>query len=207
LSAPPFNAVLEPLARVLNRNVAESSRATALAGQLEGRVLALALEGTPLTLYFSVTGGRFSIATAHEGAPDANLAGTPLGLLSLVGSGADRLRTAGVRIEGDAEVAQRFQSLLQQARPDVEEELSRVMGDVAAHQVASFARGLLDWGRRAADSFSHNVSEYLQEEGRDVPTRVELEEFLESVDQLRESADRFEARLAQLESRRRAASA
>ena len=40
------------------------------------------------------------------------------------------------------------------------------------------------------------MAEYLQEEGRDVPTRVEVEEFLEAVDQLREAADRLEARLA-----------
>ena len=47
-----------------------------------------------------------------------------------------------------------------------------------------------------------NVAEYLQEEGRDVPTRLELEEFLRSVDDVRDATDRFEARLARLESRR-----
>jgi ubiquinone biosynthesis protein UbiJ len=203
LSADPVNVVLGQLATVLNRNVAQSTRAAALADQLDGRVLALALEGTPVTLYFKVQDGSIAIDTGHEGATDASLAGTPLALLSLAGPGAaDRLRSAGIRIEGDAEVAQRFQNLLQQARPDFEEELSRVVGDVAAHQVANFARGFLDWGRKAADSLSLNVAEYLQEEGRDVPTRVELDEFLESVDRLRESGDRFEARLARLETRR-----
>jgi ubiquinone biosynthesis protein UbiJ len=78
-----------------------------------------------------------------------------------------------------------------------------VIGDVAAHQVASFARGVLDWGRKASTAFAGNVAEYLQEEGRDVPARVEVEEFLEGVDQLRESADRLEARLARLEAQRR----
>jgi ubiquinone biosynthesis protein UbiJ len=203
LSANPFNTLLDQLASVLNRNVAQSVRATTLAGQLEGRVLALRLEGTPITLYFKVAAGRIAIDTRHDGPTDASLAGTPLSLASLAGPGAaDRMRSAGIRIEGDAEVAQRFQNLLQQAQPDFEEELSRVVGDVAAHQVANLARGFLGWGRKAAESFSQNVAEYLQEEGRDVPSRVELEEFLESVDHLREAADRLEARLAQVESRR-----
>ena len=206
MSADPLNALLGQLASVLNRNVALSARATTLAAQLEGRALALALEGTPVTLYFRIADGCITIDNRKEGAADASLAGTPLGLLSLVGRGAaDRMHGAGIRIEGDADVAQRFQDLLQQAQPDFEEELSRVVGDVAAHQVANLARGVLDWGRKAADSFSQNVSEYLQEEGRDVPTRVELEEFLESVDHLREAADRLDARLAQLESQRRKA--
>jgi ubiquinone biosynthesis protein UbiJ len=204
LSASPLDVLLGQLAASLNRNVAQSDRAATLARQLEGRVLALALEGTPLTLWFVVNDGRVAIASRHEGAPDARLAGTPFSLLSLVGRGApDRVRTAGIRIDGDAEVAQRFQGLLQLAQPDFEEELARVIGDVAAHQVANLARGFLDWGRKAADSFSQNVAEYLQEEGRDVPTRVELDEFLEAVDHLRNDADRLEARLARLESRLR----
>jgi ubiquinone biosynthesis accessory factor UbiJ len=204
LSASPFQALLDRLAAVLNRNVEQSERATQLARQLDGRVLGLTLEGTPVTLFFRLAEGRVAIDTRHDGATDASLAGTPLGLLSLAGPGAaDRLRSAGIRISGDAEVAQRFQNLLQQAQPDFEEELSRVIGDVAAHQVANVARSLLDWGRKAADSFSMNVAEYLQEEGRDVPSRVELEEFLESVDHLREAADRFEARLTRLEAQRR----
>jgi ubiquinone biosynthesis accessory factor UbiJ len=203
LSANPLDALLGQLAAVLNRNVAQSERATMLAHQLDGRLLALALDGTPVTLWFKVADGCIAIDTRHEGTADARLSGSPLGLLSLVGAGAtDRMRSAGIRIEGDAEVAQRFQSLLQQAQPDFEEELSRIVGDVAAHQVASLARGFLGWGRKAADSFASNVAEYLQEEGRDVPTRVELDEFLEAVDHLRDAADRFEARLAQLESQK-----
>jgi ubiquinone biosynthesis accessory factor UbiJ len=203
LSASPVNAVFVRLASILNRNVAQSGRARAAAEQLEGRVLALALEGTPLTLYFRVADGRVAIETRHEGVADASLAGTPLALLSMAGPGAEeRLRGSGIRISGDAEVAQRFRELLQHAQPDFEEELSRVVGDVAARQVANLARGIFDWGRKAADSLSVSVAEYLQEEGRDVPTRVELDEFLESVDQLRDATDRIEARLARLESRR-----
>ena len=203
MSANPLNVLLGQLAASLNRNVAQSERASSLATQLDGRVLALVLEGTPVTLWFKVHDGDVAIETRHEGTADARLAGTPFSLLSLVGPGAaERVRSAGIRIEGDAEVAQRFQGLLQLAQPDFEEELARVIGDVAAHQVANLARGFLDWGRKAADSFSQNVAEYLQEEGRDVPSRVELEEFLESVDHLRSDADRLEARLGRLESRR-----
>jgi ubiquinone biosynthesis protein UbiJ len=194
LSANPLDVLLGQLAASLNRNVGQSERASTLAAQLDGRVLALVLEGTPMTLWFKV----------HEGEV-ARLAGTPFSLLSLVGPDApERVRSAGIRIEGDAEVAQRFQGLLRLAQPDFEEELARVIGDVAAHQVANLARGFLDWGRKAASSFSQNVAEYLQEEGRDVPSRVELEEFLEAVDHLRNDADRLEARLSRIETRRRA---
>jgi ubiquinone biosynthesis protein UbiJ len=203
LSAGPFNVLLGPINAAMNRNVAQSGRATAIAQQLDGRALALEFAGTPVTLIFRVVEGRIAIGLRGDGdTADATLTGSPLSLLSMVGPDAEeRFRGSSIRIAGDAEVAQKFRDLLQQAQPDLEEELSRVVGDVAAHQVAGFARGFFDWGRKAAESFSANVAEYLQEEGRDVPTRVEVEEFLEAVDQLREATDRLEARLARLESR------
>ncbi len=202
MSANPLDAILHRLAGILNRNVAQSERASTLAQQLDNRAMSLVFDGTPVTLVFRVAGGRIALDTTAAGEPDATLTGSPLALLSLVGPGAEeRFRGSSIRIAGDAEVAQRFRDLLQQAQPDFEEELSRVIGDVAAHQVANIARGLLDWGRKAADSLSTNVAEYLQEEGRDVPSRVEVEEFLESVDQLREATDRLEARMSRAESR------
>ena len=196
--------LFDRLEAALNRNVAQSRKAQALARQLDGRVIALIVQGTPLTVFFKAHDGRIELGTRHEGATDASLSGTPISLLALAGPQAESgLRGGSVRIEGEAEIAQKFRDLLEQARPDFEEELSRVIGDVAARQVANFARGFLDWGRKASGAFAGNVAEYLQEEGRDVPARVEIEEFLAGVDELRESADRLEARLARLESRRR----
>jgi ubiquinone biosynthesis protein UbiJ len=204
LSANPVNAIFGRLSTMLNRNVAQSERASALARQLEGRGLSLVFEGTPLAICCRVADGRISLDTRDADNADATLTGSPVSLLSLVGPGAeDRLRGSSIRIAGDAEIAQRFRDLLQHSQPDFEEELSRVVGDVAAHQVANIARNVFDWGRKAADSFSTNVAEYLQEEGRDVPSRVEVEEYLEAVDQLREATDRFEARVSRAESRAR----
>ena len=196
--------LLERLEAVLNRNVAGSRRAQALARQLDGRVLSLTVEGTPVAVFFRAEGGRLALASRHDGAADASLSGTPIALLALAGPKAEgALRKGGVRIEGDAEVAQKFRELLGQAQPDFEEELARVLGDVAARRVANVARGLLDWGRQAAGSFTGSVVEYLQEEGRDLPTRVEVDEFLQDVDRLRDGAERLEARLARLEATRR----
>jgi ubiquinone biosynthesis protein UbiJ len=195
--------LLERLESVLNRNVAGSRRAQALARQLDGRVMSLTVEGTPFAFFFRADGGRLAIATRHDGPADASLSGTPIALLALAGPKAEgALRQGGVRIEGDAEVAQRFRDLLEQAQPDFEEELARVLGDVAARRFANVARGVLDWGRKAAGSFTGSVVEYLQEEGRDLPTRVEVDEFLDGVDRLRDDADRFEAKLSRFEAGR-----
>ena len=71
----------------------------------------------------------------------------------------------------------------------------RVTGDVAAHYLAGFARDALAFGRRAGDTLARNAAEYLTEESRDLPVRIEVEEFLADVDRLRESVDRLEAQI------------
>ena len=194
---------LTPLESLLNRNIAASSAARALCRRLDTKVMALHVEGMPLSIYFKSNGEQMSLDTQHEGTPNATLSGTPLSLLRMAGPAPEAaLRTGSVHIHGDAEVAQTFSELLKQARPDLEEELSRVIGDVAAHQVGNAARSALGFARRAVDTCAQNVSEYLQEEGRDAPSRTEADEFITGVDKLRDDVDRFEARLSLLERKR-----
>lgn len=189
-----------PLESLLNRNIAASSVARALCERLTGKVLVLEAQGLPFNIYFQSHGNTMELGTQFSGAPHASLKGTPLSLLRLVGPQPESaLRAGTVRIEGDAEVAQAFSEFLKHARPDLEEELSRVIGDVAAHQVGNLARSVSGFARRAGETFLQNVSEYLQEEGRDVPSRTEAEEFSAGVDHLREAVDRLEARVAMLE--------
>ena len=191
--------LLDQLAGLLNRNVAMSTQAQALAQRLEGRSLAVHVEGLPLRVLASVESGQVTLSTAADETADATVSGSPLSLLSLIGTDARvRLRSSPVTINGDAEIAEGFQELLRAARPELEEELSRHIGDVAAHQVGNVLRGLTGWGRNAAATFAANVGEYLQEEGRDLVTRTEMDEFLREVDEQREAADRLEARVAQL---------
>ena len=195
--------ILEQLTELLNRNIGMSTRAQELAARLEGRSLALHVEGLPIKVRASVHASAVTLGPDTETPADATVSGTPITLLALLVADAQtRLRSTPVTIVGDAEVAEGFQDLLRAARPELEEELSRHVGDVAAHQVGNFVRGAADWGRKAASTFAANVGEYLQEESRDLVTRTEMDEFLRDVDELREAADRLEARVLRLGTRR-----
>jgi ubiquinone biosynthesis protein UbiJ len=205
-AAAPLDALLRPFESVLNRNIGASTPARELLQQLGGRSFAVEAGGVPgptLRIRFFVEATGVRVASSDAPA-DATVAGTPLSLLALLrGDAQGRLQSGGATIRGDAETAKAFEQLLKHARPDLEEELARVVGDGPAYHAARLARGVLQWGRQAADSLARNVGEYLQEEGRDVPARAELEIFLEGVDRVREDVDRAEARLRLLEARLR----
>jgi ubiquinone biosynthesis protein UbiJ len=105
------------------------------------------------------------------------------------------LQRGDVRIDGDAELAQKFRELALLLRPDLEEELSLVLGDVPAHQLGRFARAAFAWTRKAAATTVRNVAEYLGHERQDLVPRSEAEQFLQGVDTLREDVDRLAARI------------
>jgi len=196
--------LLAPLEALLNRNIDESAEARALAAALEGRSLALCLKPTPLRIVLSVSGGRLRATASGDQPADASIEGSPIALAMLARAGGTPVgRMSGVQISGDAETAQAFHRLLAATRPDLEEELSRLTGDVVAHRVAGAARAAFAFGRRTLDTFAQNVAEYLTEESRDLPTRTETDGFLAGVDRLREDVDRLEVRVRLLEADRR----
>jgi ubiquinone biosynthesis protein UbiJ len=69
---------------------------------------------------------------------------------------------------------------------------------VIAHKAGNLVRGLASWARESGESVRRGARDYLQEEGRMLPTRLEVEYFARAVETLRMDADRLQARLKQL---------
>jgi ubiquinone biosynthesis protein UbiJ len=187
---------------MLNRNIDASAQAAALARRLQGTSLQVDIDAIT-RVRASVQGGRLALLAGDDSPADASLSGSLPALLQLLkGAPLPGGARSAAKISGDAEVADLYRRLFVLARPDPEEELSRWVGDFPARRLSEFARQALEFARRARRTAGENLAEYLQEESRDLPNRTELDEFLQGVDALRETADRIEARLARLEAQR-----
>jgi ubiquinone biosynthesis accessory factor UbiJ len=193
------------LEQLLNRGLPRSPRARQLCAELSGRTLLIEMRAM-LRLKVSSNGLTLEITRAHaDTQADAALSGGPLSLLRLAGKEAQAsVHTGAVAMAGDTHIAQKFSELLQLLRPDPEEELSLLVGDVAAHQLARLARAGRDFGARAADTGLNNLAEFLGHERSDLVPRHEGEQFLRGVDALREGVDRAQARIDLLARRRSA---
>ena len=192
----PLEVLMETIARVLNRNIRESTPARELVAQLEGRLIAIRVRDTALAGYFDITGGAIELRPEHDGEPDVAITGSLLTLALMAGE--DSIRDGSLDLTGDAGTAQRFQKLLEYARPDLEEELSTFIGDTAAHGLGELARGFVRWARQSRSIMRDNIREYLQEESREVPSRYEVERFAKDVNRLRDDVDRLAARVDRL---------
>jgi len=104
-----------------------------------------------------------------------------------------------VRIEGDAEFAQTLARLAREVRWDVEEDLSRVLGDIPAHQMMRFARAFAAWGREAGKRLAETTTAYLIDEDPTLVRQSAVEQFGREVAELRDTCARLEKRLELLE--------
>ena len=166
---------------------------------LDGKVIAIEPEGLGLTLYLLPGVHGVRVVDQYAGEPTVYIRGAPLALArQWRGRGA-----AGddITIEGDAAVGREFQTVLAQLDIDWEEQLSRLLGDAAAHQIGRFWREFQSWGRQTGDLLGRNTGEYLQHELRLLPPRPAVEQFLSAVDILREDTDRLAARIERLRRR------
>jgi ubiquinone biosynthesis protein UbiJ len=195
---------VDGLERALNGYLALDPEARSTLAGLQGRVIAVHLLVPDLTLYLVPAADGLQVLQHIEGEPDCTLTGTPLALarLGTAREKADELFSGGVRISGDTELGRRFGEVLGGLEVDWEEQLSRLTGDVIAHQIGRGVRGLTRWAGLTGRTLEQDLGEYLQEEARLVPTRLEVEGLLRDVDELRDDVERLEARVARLERRR-----
>jgi len=194
-----LEAALRPIASLLNRNIAESTPARELCRKLSATVVAIRVRNTALAAYFVVNDEALDLVTSSADEPDVVITGSIITLARMAGqSGEAAIRDGSLDLTGDAETAKEFQQLLAFAKPDVEEELSGIVGDVTAHRLGEIARGVGRWGRDARSTMGDNIREYLQEESRDAPSRYEIDAFSNNVSTLRDDVDRVEARLNRL---------
>jgi len=187
----------QAIENLLNRNLPRSPRAQALCAALSGKRVRVEARGLAWVLIIESMNTSVKLTKGDDGEPpaDAEISGTLLNLAALAGSHPEEVIQRGdVNISGDAEIAQQFRELAMLLKPDVEEELSRIIGDTPAHQALRFVRMATGFGRRAAATGVRNVAEYLAHERRDLVPRAEADDFYRGVERLREDLDRLEAR-------------
>ena len=158
------------------------------------------IEVIPFALALTVVESG-EITPAAGVAPDVTLQLTPGLVLRLAARDDNAWRQ--IAVAGDADFAAAIHHVARNLRWDVEEDLSRAFGDIAAHRMAEAGRTIQRWGEQAADSTARSFAEYWTEERPLVAARRDLDAFGRAVDQLRDDAARLEKRIEQIASSRR----
>lgn len=176
--------------------------------EFEGTVLEIHIQGLDERLQLHPSASGIGVVPVEEEqlarvAPDVTISGPPFTLLRLLASldSVDGVLPPDVSISGELQLVQRLTRLAKRARFDWEEPLSKLFGDSVAHELGRGLRGFVAQLGAAAGTLAWDVGEYLREERRLSPTRLEVDDFAAGVDTTRDDVERLEVRIARLAGR------
>jgi ubiquinone biosynthesis protein UbiJ len=155
-----------------------------------------AFEVFPLTYRYTVQADGDVKSAMPGSAEDVHFRISP-SLLPRILAG-DEAAFKDVPIQGDSAFAQEISYLVRHLKWDVEEDLSKVVGDVAAHRTVNTAKNFSGWAKQSGENLAQNFKEYWTEEKPLVAKSIRLEEFAKQVDTLRDDVERLEKRVEQL---------
>ncbi len=192
------------LETVINRYLALDPEMLEKIAVFSGKVIKLEITGLHragyANLFLFPGDSGLQVSTEFAAEPDTILRGSPVSIFKMgLGSKvADLLLKGELEIIGDSRLGHQFNSLFSQMDIDWSEPLAAVFGDAIAYQLQQSGLNAGSWTKQTVQSVSMTVSEYLQEESRDVVPEAELQVFNDSVDQLRDDVDRLQAKIRNL---------
>jgi ubiquinone biosynthesis protein UbiJ len=138
-----------------------------------------------------------SLAIAGETAvPEANIHVPPSLALRLLAN--DENAKMQIKINGDTHLATEISKVLQNMRWDMEEDLSKLTGDIAAHKIGEITRKTLSEAKKQSINLAEMLSEYWQEEEPLLAKKRYVEQFNTQVDTIKSDVARFEKKLNKL---------
>ena len=151
------------------------------------------LISAPFELRLTVLETGEVAATPRDVQPDVTISTSPASVLRAATDHENTWRDA--QISGDTEFAGAIHYIRRNIKWDFEEDLSRVVGDIAAHRLVAGARELDRWGRDAALNLGRAFAEYATYERPLIASARAIEEFNHDVDEMRNAVERLEKRL------------
>ncbi len=143
--------------------------------------------------------GSLAIAgenSAETSAPEASVYAPPSLLLRIAAG--DEAAKMQIKVEGDTHLASEFSKVLQNMRWDIEEDLSKVVGDIAANKIGSTTQKIVSIAKQQTIDAAEMLSEYWQEEKNILAKKRHVEQFNADVDTLKSDIARAEKRLQKL---------
>lgn len=185
------------LQAAINQYLSLDPNSIAKLKSLSGKTLKLNIK--PIELFFCFKETQIEIKTKFESSKiDATLAGYPAAFIQLHFSSSENapnLFKQELTISGDIEFGQNVRDLFQTIDIDWEEHLSQLTGDIVAHECANVFKRSVNFVNDVSKSMQQSLTEYLQEETKHLPTREEIEDFFDDVDNLKLRLDRLQAKL------------
>lgn len=175
----------------------DESMPTKLAA-LNDKVIEIIVAPLNVNFFIYFKEGTLQLLDHYEGAADTIIHSNPLGLIRLSFLPASKARSLfndKIRISGDIELGLAVKKLFDEIDIDWEGHLAHFTGDVIAYQLGSMVRRGIQFKRELSQSLHSNLTDYMQDELRLLPSREEVNHFFDDIDHLVLDVDRLSAQI------------
>jgi ubiquinone biosynthesis accessory factor UbiJ len=196
-------AALAALETALNRALTLSVHSKTALAQLEDCVFALHCTAPSMDIYLHPGAQGIRLTSVHPGPVTTSIRGDAADFTELATSSdpTATLINGGLELEGDSAPLLELQRILADLDMDWEAPLVNALGDVAGHQLAQLLRHAFAWGKQASFSLTRQLEEFIHEEARLSPPRLEVEDFYRDLQELGLRVDRLQSRAERLRQR------
>lgn len=198
MTATPFPApaFFTPIFVAVNHVLDQADWARLKLQPFSGRNVRIAM--MPFSFSFSIgSDGRLQSSNATAAKPAELEIILPANTPFLAMQGNDQVMKAA-QINGPADLAETLSLVLRHLRWDIEEDLSKVFGDVVAHRMVAVLNAFAGWQNQAARNLGENIGEYLVEENQTLVKPYEINKFNAEVASLCDNLARIENRINHL---------
>jgi len=150
----------------------------------------------PFSAHLTVLEDGGMAMAGESSTADASITVPPSAALRLLAN--DDAASTLATLEGDTELAATLAKVLRGMSWEYEEDLSKVIGDIPAHQLAEFGRKVSHEISSQSLNLMQMLVEYWQEEQPMLAKKRHVEAFNQEVDTLREDTERLEKRIEKL---------
>ena len=149
------------------------------------------LEIDTLSIKFIVSSEGQLVVADPEVSSDTYIHMTIKGLIQLI----TQKKKNEITVKGNLDLANDFSKVIEELEWDMEEDLSRFVGDIPATEITKISKKVFKHTKTNIKNLAENFIEYWQEENKILSKNDDLEIFNANVDELSEDVDRVEAKI------------
>ena len=190
--------IATPFILFVNHLLAQEPWAAARLQKHAGKTACIDVELFQLRVAIGVDGLLQSAEAANSSSVDQVVLRIKPADLALIAQNRERA-VSYVKIEGDADFANTLSQLSQDLRWEVEEDLSKLLGDVAAVRLVTAGKNVVENAKRTHQYLQENFAEYFLEENPMLVRPQAVRAFGEQVNKTRDDVERMMKRLERLE--------
>lgn len=194
-----IQAALASAQGMINTALAYDPATSQKLAALGPKVLAIEINQPTLAIYVRF-GETLTLMSHHEGESQAKLSGDLQAFINLA-THKDKhaaLMKSDIQIQGSSQLAMGLADAMDDLDIDFEAMLSELTGPVVAHIMGNNLRKFGSWLKDAGNKFKQDSVEYVRDELKLAPHKLEGESQFNAIHKLKLDAERLEARVQRL---------